>query len=104
CQRGHGDYAGRDRDLVATDELAQAVAPRTPVRAHDSAVQVPLDVLGQLLHRGVAALRLAAQRLHHDGVEVPAQLAAQPLGRRAALCADLLEARLRQGAARAARL
>ena len=68
-----------DRRLVPPDELRGAVAQGRRPGHHRQALQVPPHVLGQLLGRGIAPLRLLAQCHQDDVVEVAAQAPAQLL-------------------------
>src|SRR5258707_9406512 len=54
---------------MAGDEFARPIPGTAPPGGNREALAVSTQILGQLFHRRVAALRLLAQRLQHDGVE-----------------------------------
>ena len=90
---------------MAAHELAGAIARRAAPREHGNAREVPADVLGQLVHRGVAQLGLLAQRLQDDRVEVAAQTPRQavvvsPPGHRRSAPGSLLTAVLGRSGSR----
>ena len=78
-QRQEHRRRGSDRAAMAAHELRGPVAERVVPGQHRQAGAVPPHVLGELIHRGVAPHRLLAERLQHDGVEIPLEAAPQPL-------------------------
>ena len=69
---------------MAPDELRGAVADRVGPRADRLMVEIAPQVVGELRDRRVAFRRILLQRLAEDRLEVAAQQAAQPIGRRRA--------------------
>ncbi len=63
---------------VPPDELRGPVSQRVRTRADRLAAQVAPEVVGHRRHRGVALRRMLLERLGDDGIEIPAQHAAQP--------------------------
>ena len=78
-QHRERDHAGADDGAVAAHELGGAVPPGVLARHHRQPREVAADVLGELVDRGVAPLRLLAQRLEHDVVEIAGELPAQAI-------------------------
>ena len=71
----HGEQGGHgDRGPVPPRELAGAIAPGIGGRGDGPPAEVALEVVGQLLHRGIAPIGLLAQGLQRDPVQLPAQL------------------------------
>ena len=83
---------GRHARLVAGHELSRAIRERVLARPDRPALEVAADVLGQLLDRGVAALRLLAQRRQDDVVAVALQARNGRAGPRAAPARDTARA------------
>jgi len=73
----------RRRGPVALQELPQPVGAVAVAHRDRPPGEVAVDVLEHPFDRGVAGLRLLAQRRHHDGVEVAAEPAPQGAGRKA---------------------
>ena len=69
----------RHRSAVASHELPRSVEERVLPREHRPSVEVALHVLGQLVDRAVAPLRLLPQGLEDDGVEVARESASEPI-------------------------
>ena len=69
-EREHERHGHRDADAVPPDELAGTIAASLGPRRDRPALEEPVQVLGQRTGADVAALRLRAQRLEHDGIEV----------------------------------
>ena len=76
-QRYEHRHRRRHAPPVPSHKPPGAIRERVGPGLHRATVEVTAHVLDELLRRRVAALRLAAQRLHHDRVEVAAKGAAQ---------------------------
>ncbi len=79
--RGRHDHAGK----MARSKLSRAIDPGISSGENGTTAQITSDVRRQLLHSGVAALRLRPQRLGDDRVQVACQRTPEPLRRRVAL-------------------
>ena len=79
--RGRHDHAGE----MARSKLSRAVDPGIASGENGTTAEVTPDVGRQLLHSGVAALRLRPQRLGDDRVQVACQRTPELLRRRVAL-------------------
>ena len=77
---GERSAGGRDRGdphPVAAHELDRALDPIPAARGDRPALEVPAEVFGERLRRGVAPLRLDGERSRDDAIEVAAQLPPQ---------------------------
>src|SRR5688500_18491049 len=72
-----GRRNGGEAPRVTSEELRGAIAQRAPARMHGQSLKMALDVQGQLIDRGVALIRLLAQRHEDDAVEIALQAPAQ---------------------------
>jgi len=70
----HDERARRHGPLVTPRELGHPVAKRVRARQHRQAFEVTAEVVGKVVDRRETSLRLLAQRLQDDGVQVAAQL------------------------------
>ena len=86
--------------LVAAHELAGPISQGVLAGDDRQSLEVALEVVGQLVHRGVAALRLLLHRHQDDVVEVAGQPAAQEALLAVADAADRLRGQLDDGAVR----
>src|SRR6516165_2890959 len=55
---------------VSPDEFAQAVEPAIAVRPHRPSREVSVDILGKLVGRAIAPLRLFLKGLEHNQLEI----------------------------------
>ena len=69
-----GGRRGDDRGSVASCETLQPVRYRSAPSQHWPTRQVSANVVGEILHRRVARIRLFRERLPQDRLEVAAQL------------------------------
>ena len=83
-QRNDQEGRGRRGQAVPAEEAARPVSERVGPRAHRLVREVATQVLGQRLHGRVSLRGALLERLRHDVVEVAAQRAAEPPGRRGA--------------------
>ena len=67
-QRKHAQYGRCYFYFVPLNELGAAVAEGGWPSRYRQALQVPPDVFGELLHRGIALLRLLTKSHQHDRV------------------------------------
>ena len=88
-EHGQRRHAGGERPPSGARELGGAIAERVGPRADRLVLEEAPQIVGELRHRRVALGRVALQRLGDDGLEVAAQHAPQPLGRRGALLGAL---------------
>ena len=97
---GHGESEPGDReeeggsrgdtDDMTANELSGAIPERVPARKDGESGQEATKVLGQSLHRGVAARRIFVHGLHDDRVEVAGEVASKAIGRRRSYRRDRL--------------
>ena len=80
---------GGDAQFVPLEEFARNVGRGIAARQHRPAFQMTADVLRQLVHRTVALVRVLAERLQDDGVEIAAQTPVERLRIALAALADL---------------
>ena len=74
CDQQDEDHRrGRHCHLMPGDELAGAIADRVFPRDNRHALDMPPDVLCELLDRSIASLRFLAQRLENNGIEIALQ-------------------------------
>ena len=78
-KRGH--RSKQNRPAIALNELRAAVREGVRTRRHRKFLRMTPHIVSQLLHRGVAACRVFAQRHHHNVVEITAQAFLQALDR-----------------------
>ena len=71
----HRHRGGGDEELVAADELRCAVAEGRAARGDGMAVEMAADVVGEFIHRGVAAVRIGIERDEEDAIEIAAKRA-----------------------------
>ncbi len=76
-ERGGDDARRRDSPAMAAHDAAQSVTSGATARPDRPPLEVIAQVGGELGDRAVALLRLGAQRLEEDGVEVARELASE---------------------------
>ena len=74
-QAGEGERRGGEGEAMPGDELPRPIEPRAGERFDRKAGERAADVVGERGDRGVALLRILAQRLEADLVEVPRRAA-----------------------------
>src|SRR5271169_2646488 len=62
------------------DEFPTAVEKSRSTGSNGQARKMPLDILRELFHGGITMLRLRADCLHHNGIEIASQATSQLFG------------------------